>query len=79
MARRRLRHKMMLGLGLVVGSVGLLLAGTAYGIDTYWNTVRTTDRKIYEIEQVNILIETLRASDDASRRRSAASSRSTRR
>jgi two-component system, NtrC family, sensor kinase len=53
---RRLRHKLMLGLALVVGSVGLLLGGTVYGFRAYLNTVRTTERKLYELTQVNILI-----------------------
>lgn len=56
MARpRRLRHKLMLGLALVVGSVGLLLGGTLYGLNAYLNTVKTTERKLYELQQVNIL------------------------
>ena len=42
--RRRLRHKLMLGLTLVVGSVVLLLGGTLYGINAYLTTVKTTER-----------------------------------
>jgi two-component system NtrC family sensor kinase len=57
---RRLRHKLMLGLALVVGSVILLLAGTLYGINSYQTTVRTTERKLEELQLVNILIETLK-------------------
>src|SRR5205814_9878561 len=56
---RRLRHKLMLGLALVVGSVGLLLGGTLYGIRSYTNTVRTTERKLYEHQQVEILLVAL--------------------
>ena len=60
MARpRRLRHKLMLGLALVVGSVGLLLGGTAYGFRSYTNTVKLTERKLFELQQVNILIQHL--------------------
>lgn len=60
MARpRRLRHKLMLGLALVVGSVGLLLGGTAYGFRSYTNTVRLTERKVFELQQVNILLQHL--------------------
>src|SRR4051794_38998841 len=59
---RRLRHKLMLGLALVVGSVGLLLGGTAYGFRAYLNTVKTTERKLLELQQINILIQHL---DDA--------------
>ena len=42
MARPRwLRHKLTLGLALVVGSVFLLLGGTFYGIRSYFATVQT--------------------------------------
>ncbi|MBY0513594.1 MAG: HAMP domain-containing histidine kinase, partial [Gemmataceae bacterium] len=61
--RRRLRHKLLLGLALVVGSVGLLLGGTLYGIHAYLTTVHTTNRKLVELQQVNILIKTLQESD----------------
>jgi signal transduction histidine kinase len=63
--RRRLRHKLLLGLALVVGSVGLLLGGTLYGIHAYLNTVKTTERKLTELQQVNILIKTLQEADRA--------------
>src|SRR5437870_1827274 len=56
---RRFRHKLMLGLALVVGSVGLLLGGTLYGFRAYTNTVRTTERKLYEHQQVEILLVAL--------------------
>lgn len=60
MARpRRLRHKLMFGLALVVISVALLLGGTLYGINAYLSTVKTTERKLEELEVVNILIRTL--------------------
>src|SRR5207248_10554214 len=62
---RRLRHKLMLGLALVVGSVGLLLGGTLYGINAYLTTVKTTERKLEELQLVNILIKTLDGSDQA--------------
>src|SRR6185312_4797728 len=53
--RRRLRHKLMLGLALVVGSVGLLLGGTAYGYRAYLNSIHTSEAKLYELEQVTIV------------------------
>ena len=60
MARPRwLRHKLTLGLALVVGSVGLLLGGTLYGINSYLATVQTTERKLYELQQVNIILFSL--------------------
>lgn len=64
MARpRRLRYKLMLGLGLVVGSVGLLVAGTVYGIRAYTATVKTTERKMEELKFVTLLLEQLRGRD----------------
>ena len=60
MARpRRLRHKLMLGLALVVGSVGLLLGGTLYGLHAYLGTLQTTERKLYELQQVSVLLLSL--------------------
>ncbi len=64
MARpRRLRHKLRLGLAVVVGSVALLLGGTLYGINAYLTTVRTTERKLEELQLLNILIDTLKRPD----------------
>ncbi|HJZ54474.1 MAG TPA: HAMP domain-containing sensor histidine kinase [Gemmataceae bacterium] len=63
--RRRLRHKLMLGLTVVIGSVGLLLGGTLYGLNAYLTTVKTTERKLTELQQVNILIAVLRGQDQA--------------
>jgi signal transduction histidine kinase len=49
-ARRwRLRNKLLLGLGLMVGCVGALIAGTAYGLTSYMNTMKTTDSKLAEL------------------------------
>jgi two-component system NtrC family sensor kinase len=45
----RLRHKLTLGLALVVGSVGLLLAGAMFGLSSYLQTQRTTARKLSEM------------------------------
>jgi signal transduction histidine kinase len=60
---RRLRYKLVLGLGLVVGSVLLLVAGTLFGIRAYTTTVKTTERKMYELDLATALIETLKGSD----------------
>ena len=50
MARRwRLRNKLLLGLGLVLGCVGALIAGTAYGLSSYMGTMKTTDSKLAEL------------------------------
>ena len=48
----RLRHKLTLLLGLVLAAVGLLLAGTVFGLSGYRATVDTTDRKLDEIQIV---------------------------
>jgi two-component system, NtrC family, sensor kinase len=49
-ARRwRLRNKLLLGLGLMVGCVGALIAGTAYGLSSYMSTMKTTDSKLAEL------------------------------
>ncbi len=59
MTRRRLRSKLMLGLALVAGSVGLLSLGTAYGIYAYYTSNKITEKKLMELEVANQLIETL--------------------
>ena len=47
--RWRLRNKLLLGLGLVVGSVALLLAGTIQGLTSYVSTMNTADSKLAEL------------------------------
>jgi signal transduction histidine kinase len=56
-----LRYKLMLGLGLVVLSVGALVAGTIYGIRAYTATVQTTERKMIEVQLATKLVEALKA------------------
>jgi two-component system, NtrC family, sensor kinase len=51
----RLRHKLSLGLALVVGSVALLLGGAIFGLTSYSETIRTTHRKMQEMQIVAIL------------------------
>jgi len=58
-----LRYKLMLGLGLVVGSILLLVAGTLFGIRAYTTTVRTTSIKMGELELVSSLVEILKGPD----------------
>ena len=45
----RLRHKLLLGLGLMVGSVGLLVTGTTMGLTSYVSTMNTMDSKTAEL------------------------------
>ena len=59
MARRRLRHKLMLGLTLVAGSIGALAAGTCYGFYAFYTSTKTTAKKLDELTITNQMIETL--------------------
>ncbi len=64
----RLRHKLSLGLALVTGSVALLLGGALFGLSSYLETQRVTDRKLEEMRQVVQLrtdIQRIRNSDAA--------------
>ncbi len=72
MARpRRLRSKLLLGLGLVVGSVAALVGGTLYSIRAYYATVRVTERKMFELQLAHILIEAIKGADVAEPSREA--------
>lgn len=51
----RLRHKLGLGLALLVGSVVLLLGGAIFGQSSFVATLQTTERKLNEIQVVVIL------------------------
>jgi signal transduction histidine kinase len=55
----RIRHKLMLGLGLVVGVVGVLLAGALMGLASYQTTVKMFDSKLQELDAVRRLKEDL--------------------
>lgn len=48
----RLRHKLGLGLALVVASVALLLGGAWFGLSSYVDSVRLTQRKLDEMQMV---------------------------
>jgi two-component system, NtrC family, sensor kinase len=48
----RLRHKLVFGLTLVVGSVALLLGGTLFGLSSSDATMRATRRKLDEMQIV---------------------------
>lgn len=63
MARRRLRHNLMLGLVLVAGSIGLLATGTFYGIYSYYISGKTTTRKLEELQVVTNMLKALNAFD----------------
>jgi two-component system NtrC family sensor kinase len=46
--RWRIRHKLMLGLGLVVGIIAVLLAGALYGLWSYRATMKSIESKLVE-------------------------------
>jgi two-component system NtrC family sensor kinase len=48
----RLRHKLVLGLALVIGSVALLLGGALFGLSSYLETMQSTRRKLDEMQIV---------------------------
>ncbi|HXG09030.1 MAG TPA: ATP-binding protein [Gemmataceae bacterium] len=53
--RWRFRHKLMLGLGLVVGILVLLLAGTLKGLASYRATMSSMDSKLLELKEAQNL------------------------
>src|SRR5262249_28228475 len=63
----RIRHKLMLGLGLVVGIIALLLGGTLYGLARFRSTMKSIDCKQAELkkaESVRDGVNRLKASLD---------------
>jgi signal transduction histidine kinase len=55
----RIRHKLMLGLGLVVGVMSLLLTGTLEGLLAYSSTVKSIDSKLTELSAAEELKESV--------------------
>src|SRR5947199_4599697 len=53
--RWRIRHKLLLGLGVVVGIIALLLTGTLQGLAAFTATVRTADSRLVELHDVDKL------------------------
>lgn len=51
----RIRHKLMLGIGLVVGIMAFLLVGTLKGLFAYRDTMRSIDSKLVELIEANDL------------------------
>ena len=63
--RWRIRHKLMLGLGLVVGVIALLLGGTLYGLVRFRTTMKSIDSKHAEwreAEHFKEAVDSLKAS-----------------
>ncbi len=51
----RLRHKLVVGLALVVGSVALLLGAAVFGLSSYFDAGRVTQHKVVELQMVQLL------------------------
>src|SRR5438874_4246188 len=54
-SRWRIRHKLMLGLGLVVAIMALLLCGTSRGLWSYYDTTNRIRAKLAEKEAADEL------------------------
>ena len=55
----RLRHKLLVGLALVVAIIATLLAGTVQGLTSYITTMKTTDSKLSELQAAEDLRESV--------------------
>ena len=55
----RIRHKLMLGLGLVVAILTFLLAGTLYGVESFRATMKSIESKQYELAKAQALKEVI--------------------
>jgi two-component system NtrC family sensor kinase len=63
----RLRHKLLLGLALMVAILGTLLGGSLLGLDSSLSMTKTTDSKLAElqyVEEMRALINNLAAQGD---------------
>jgi two-component system NtrC family sensor kinase len=59
--RWRIRHKLILGLGLVVAITLLLLAGTFKGLASYMTTMKTVSSKLSELNEANEFKEAIQS------------------
>lgn len=53
--RWRIRHKLIIGLGLVMGIIAMLLVGTLYGLASYRATMKSIDSKLAELREAEAL------------------------
>ncbi|HEX4590932.1 MAG TPA: hypothetical protein VH120_13430, partial [Gemmataceae bacterium] len=53
--RWRIRHKLLLGLGVVAGIIVLLLGSTLYGLAAFTATVKTAESKVTELHHAELL------------------------
>ncbi len=63
----RFRHKLMLGLGLVLAIMGLMLAGTLNGLLSFRATLRTASSRLPELEGADKVRDALKALPDPRR------------
>ena len=56
----RIRHKLMLSVGLMVSVLALLLAGTLKGVASYRATMRAVATKMAELDKANLLQSSLK-------------------
>ena len=49
--RWQIRHKLLLGLGMVVGIIALLLVGTIQGLTAFLASAKTSDSKLAELRK----------------------------
>jgi HAMP domain-containing protein len=67
----RLRHKLVLGLALVVGSVAVLLGGALFGLSSFVETATATQRKMEEMQivfQLRLRVQQIGDPDEEVRR-----------
>jgi two-component system NtrC family sensor kinase len=57
----RIRHKLLLGMGLVVAIMALLLVGTLKGLSSFRLTMRTFDSKLEELKEAENLKEVIQS------------------
>ncbi len=55
--RWRIRNKLMVGLALVTGIIALLLAGTLHGLSSFRALIKSTDSKMAELREAQLLKE----------------------
>src|SRR5262249_22283538 len=55
--KRRIRHKLMLGFGLIVGIMSLVLAGALKGLLSYSMTVKSIESKLAEYKESRGLMQ----------------------
>ena len=59
--RWRIRHKLLLGLGVVVGIIGFLLGSTLYGLAAFTATVKIAESKVTELHHAELLDQLVKA------------------